>query len=670
MAQGKVIEMNTETKKVIIETSKGKEEYKVGKKIFNERKFEVGDTIIYEIKGPNFDFKRIVSSLENNSISKKQTGNIVKQSKLTKIFSYPYNFVSLGESKNINRKSISENKGNLSGKIKCTLTNLTPLFISGAEGSSNAQHKIETILQDNGNYIIPASSLKGEIRNIVEVITNSCIKNVETERLEKREQAGTRTNIFGLIKRLPNEKMKEDGLIVEAVKIKIHKSVLEGKQPGFYLIKVNKSIGQYIDREGKKTYRRGEKDPNAINDSFVFKKVTEGGTEDAVLWISPNIYGKQYEKIIVKKDFVDKGKGRNFIFSLSEYEDLKYLINQRKERDKDEKERDKKIGIDEIQVNDSIIFEETSGKATHLAFSEIPRLRYKYSPYSLIPKAFQPCSSLKELCFACRLFGTTGNSQEEKKSSDEITAHIGRVFITDARTPNRKEKLSEIVTLKALGEPHPSLARFYLTEGSYDSEGTEIRGRKFYWHHSEKIKYGENYKNYISSITTDEKAKYNSSLSFLKPKNTFEFEVEFKNLTDEELGVLIYSLELEEGLLHKFGKAKAFGFGSSKIEIKELLLKSEDRYINFITSYKNEDCQKYKSIAVKEYILDSKKEIQELKAILSEKNNLDFSKSPFPESHIFDKKTGDINKKRGYNTLNWFMENKDVRLPNILDYKK
>ena len=83
------------------------------------------------------------------------------------------------------------------------------------------------------------------------------------------------------------------------------------------------------------------------------------------------------------------------------------------------------------------------------------------------------------------------------------------------------------------------------------------------------------------------------SLSFLEPNNIFEFEVEFKNLTEEELGVLIYSLELEDGMLHKFGKAKAFGFGSSKIEIKELLLKSQDRYKSFAISYEKEEIKIY-----------------------------------------------------------------------------
>lgn len=648
MAQGKVIGMN-EAEKTITLDKGGKIE--VGKKIFTQKLFEVGDEISYEMKGKNFAFTRKISSIEkesnrttnNRRLDNKNNANIA--SKANKIFSYPYNFVSLGEIKNINRKSIKENIGNLSGKLKCSLANITPLFI-GSGISSGFDHKTEEILKDNGNFIIPASSLKGEIRNIVEVITNSCIKNVETDRLEKRLKAGERPNVFGLIKRLPNEKTGEDGLIVEAVKVKIHKDVLKGKLPGFYPIKVNKKISQHVDKGDKKFFKKGEKDPDAINDFYTFDKITQDGTEDAILWVSADIFGKIYEKILVKKDFVEKGKGRNFIFSLNEYIDLEYLIAQRNERDKEEKDKKKKIDRKEIQVNDPIIFQLDGESAVYLAFSEIPRLRYKYSPYSLIPKEFQPCSSLDNLCFACRLFGTTGNSNEEKKSN-EMTSYMGRVFIADAKCSEKKEKLSEVITMKPLGEPHPSLARFYLTKGSYDDANVSIRGRKFYWHHSDKIKAGENYKSYLKSITMEKGEKYNSSLSFLKPNNIFEFEVEFKNLTEEELGVLIYSLELEDGMLHKFGKAKAFGFGSSKIEIKELLLKSQDRYKSFAISYEKEDKNIYKDIAKEIYVCENKEEIKELKAILAEKNSLDFSKSPFPEFGANNK-----NGEKVFNTLN------------------
>ena len=117
--------------------------------------------------------------------------------------------------------------------------------------------------------------------------------------------------------------------------------------------------------------------------------------------------------------------------------------------------------------------------------------------------------------------------------------------------------------------------------------------------------------------------RFNASLKFLKPDNKFEFEVSFKNLTDEELGVLIYSLELEDNLLHKFGKAKAFGFGSSKITIEKFLLDSKDKYRSFTKTYDEGNKEKYLKIAKDKYLDENRKEIRELKAILNIVNDLD-----------------------------------------------
>ena len=64
----------------------------------------------------------------------------------------------------------------------------------------------------------------------------------------------------------------------------------------------------------------------------------------------------------------------------------------------------------------------------------------------------------------------------------------------------------------------------------------------------------------------------------------------------------------------------------------------------------------------KRYFDENRKNIKELKAILSKTNDLDFSESSFPE---------DINKKGETNSLNWFVNNKKgdrkIVLLSILD---
>ena len=137
---------------------------------------------------------------------------------------------------------------------------------------------------------------------------------------------------------------------------------------------------------------------------------------------------------------------------------------------------------------------------------------------------------------------------------------------------------------------------------------------------------------------------------------------------------MIYSLELETGLLHKIGRAKAFGFGSSKIEIESISLDNDGKYKSFIIEDKSNEINKdfYVLEAKREYKFDEKDEVKELKYILSVNNILDFRKSPFPEDYRRKKSTNEkISQEE--TTLNWFLnkkEKKELFLPTISDYIK
>ena len=594
------------------------------------------------------------------------------------LFSYPYNFVSLGDSQNINRKKREDEEGEkYSGKIKCSLKNLTPIFI-GNKTDEKEEKTLTLKVEGNEKYVIPASTLKGELRNIIEVLTTSCIKNVEEERLDYRGSVGGRTNVFGIIKKFPTA--NDDGIIIEADKVKVNrKKILFNYKPGFYPVKVanNSLVKDYI-RKGKlkPNYKKGEDDPNAINFPDEFKKVQQGGTINAVLWVSSFIPNKKYEKLLIP---AEKGKEKCYSFSKSDYEDLLYLIKQRKENEEKKAPKDREnFYIDELKEGDTIIFEvNEKGKIENFSFSEIPRLRYKISPLDLVPKQFHPCTG-EELCFACRMFGTIGDHSENKngkKKEENIISMSSKIFISDALSIKEKnQNMEDKIALSPLGEPHPSLASFYLEKGTYDNETSQIRGRKFYWHHKEKIKAGTGYRGYLDSIRNQgDNEKVVSTIHFLKPLQNFEFEVAFKDLTDEELGILIYSLELEQDLLHKLGKAKAFGLGSCEIKITDCLLESSEKYTSFVKAYEKLDKDKYLKIAKEKYKLDTdeRNEIEELKAILKSTNNLDFSETAFP----VDVKRDKFGNARGNdeNSLNWFVNKKresNFKLPHILDYNK
>lgn len=695
--KGKVIKMDNSTKEVEIEVKGKREKYTVGKAIFNQKKFQEGDSIEYNLKGKNFEFVKKISSEEmrdtrnNFSNNTKFGGNKHKSKEPVKVKQYPYNFVSLKDEKDVVYKG-ERKLGTNTGKLVCKLVNKTPLFIMGESEQDNKGHTKEWFCREKGITIIPGSSLKGVIRNIIDVLTNSVIRNVEDEKLEQRMGAGKFESVFGIIESLPENGKK--GIIVEAEKIKVKTKEkieigykkFEFKDNGKEFSKKYNAKDGLIERVKLKDsiYNLKETEikikpgvttvEKLITNSKEYKNyLTDNeNSVQGVLWFSSPIYGKIHEKLLIPKK-----NGRKFEFSKEEYEDFKYIIKQRAERIKNGKDINSSTFYYDknLEIGDPLLFEVKDGKmAEHLAFSEIPRLRYKFSPLDLVPEEFRPGDSLKNLSFSERLFGTTGDTtKKDEEKKDELVALSGRVFFEDAK--NYKPKMIDNgnpVTLKAFGEPHPTLTTFYLDniEKNYnENKGVGIRGRKFYWHHKEKI--GKPFSEYRKSVEMPKdkngqnKFAYNSSLELMDINNEFEFNVNFENLTDEELGVLIYAIELEDGLLHKIGKGKAFGFGSCKIEIKEFLLENKDKYKDFLIEPFEKESKKEDYInkaKEKRYFDENRKNIKELKAILSKTNDLDFSESPFPE---------DINKKGETNSLNWFVNNKKgdrkIVLLSILD---
>ena len=135
-----------------------------------------------------------------------------------KVKQYPYNFVSLKDKNDVVDRG-ERKLGTNTGKLVCKLKNKTPLFIMGESEQDSKGHTKEWFYREKGIPIIPASSLKGAIRNVIDVLTNSVIRNVEDEKLEQRIGAGKFESVFGIIESLPEN--GKNGVIVEAEKIKV-----------------------------------------------------------------------------------------------------------------------------------------------------------------------------------------------------------------------------------------------------------------------------------------------------------------------------------------------------------------------------------------------------------------------------------------------------------------
>lgn len=70
----------------------------------------------------------------------------------------------------------------------------------------------------------------------------------------------------------------------------------------------------------------------------------------------------------------------------------------------------------------------------------------------------------------------------------------------------------------------------------------------------------------------------NSIVNLVLDKERFESKIRFENLTEVELGALLFVLDLPEGCAHKLGMGKPLGLGSVKITLKLKIINRTVRY--------------------------------------------------------------------------------------------
>ena len=167
-------------------------------------------------------------------------------------------------------------------------------------------------------------------------------------------------------------------------------------------------------------------------------------------------------------------------------------------------------------------------------------------------------------------------------SKDAGTAYAGHVRFSHARwdgnLPQGKDSPygSEVI-LKILDSPKPPSPALYfrkregnsgyIAKQELDPDKHEIQGRKFYLHHG-----NSSHKPWKTHLGNRKKRlKQKTCITPLHDKLSFSFEVEYDNLTEFELGMLLYALSPNDSFWHKIGMGKPLGLGSVKIGIDEVV---------------------------------------------------------------------------------------------------
>ena len=203
-------------------------------------------------------------------------------------------------------------------------------------------------------------------------------------------------------------------------------------------------------------------------------------------------------------------------------------------------------------------------------------------------KQINPASCLAELSPADRVFGWVN---PEGKGAYKGQLRVSRLELDNPPPPNNGPER----TLAPLSSPKPEYVRFY---GAKDLDGTPFprsdknqgytktagdAGRNDYFTHPDKpegyfdadVMPGKPFKHdsgtYYPEYLSNEKSDQNMTVCGEVPAGTrFSACIQFHNLSDEELGALLWLLTLEEGAYYSLGSGKPFGFGSIRISLASL----------------------------------------------------------------------------------------------------
>lgn len=472
----------------------------------------------------------------------------------------PYTFVR--SKKDVKRfKEIAENEELHTGVISCKLIVKTPLLIpdvekaTGLKDDKNVEYPFMSIgNSENIRYIIPGSSLRGPIRSTYEALTNSCFVTAgSSQNISTRTKAPFEP---GLLMRVDNKLVLKPARAY-LFKVGDYKSNRNDDNKDVWSISTQEELRRKY-KYGETVYFEGR---TSKNGKYFVKKV--GATlKKGYMYIGEYISKKRHESI-----FIADGESN----ILSENLDLAYQklketikiyqnekINKNLTKDQDGIYHH---GYDQVDFESfengkiealpvwykKIKQDETEQNKVYLSFAGIGRYNYEKGMDELLGER-KPCTSRNNLCPACRIFGVTGKNEEKGIASRVRFSDI----IIDKDIEFKKYSLSP------LRSPHPSYLPFYAITSDYnqgyDAEGSDIRGRKFYWHHASENTDINNADTTIEGIKS----------------GIFSFSVYYEDLTETQLKHVLWLLCLGENeedgkYCFKIGHGKPLGYGSVKI---------------------------------------------------------------------------------------------------------
>lgn len=464
-----------------------------------------------------------------------------------------------------------------SGTLDITITAKSPIFIR------DHQHPKE-FCQHNGQYYIPGSSLKGMVRNVLEIMSFSKLdKNSFDDNTYAVRDLSSAKNFYMTQMNLISEPTTQCGWLVKngdkyiiedcGTPGRIHHNQIDYALTTDFSSKFHRdgfektSEYKYNLLDGKiHSIQVGEKyksEANAKYDKREFYKFDKKGQNSAHLIVT----GQPTSRKNTGK--MGDGKGFEFLFfekkgDLNVAKDIfeNFLFAYFNERKTEPKESpDWKYWKKKLYAGEKIpVFFQKNGKQVlHFGLSYLYKLPYKYS----IQDGIDPIHFENRADLAQTIFGYINKDTKE--------ALKGRVQFSHCKAISNIKLLQPRTEI--LGTPrasyYPIYVRQYNTEfKTYMDSDFSIAGRKRYPIHKG---------NKTTKTGNTENENVGTPFTPLADGVIFKGKLRYHNLKKSELGALLSTLTFHNSsnCYHNIGMAKSLGYGKISLKVDGISNKEE-----------------------------------------------------------------------------------------------
>jgi len=493
------------------------------------------------------------------------------------------------------------NEGYLTGEIGYELETIAPLYIRGmAPEKSGGKNGNPDFFAPGKKVKIPGSSIRGMVRNLVEIVSWGKFENFEDRKLFYR-MVGDKSELgenyrATMLNQHDHYSVKVKAGLLKKVGLNyiILPSSPPASHPGFpaiYRVRYDpesrKVAGTDIElrefeykkiffkpvREELHTHYRRLRDGRKIPFKLKYAKVQD------ISLAQQNGFCEGY---LISSGNLGAKKHMHWIITLPDAKNSLTIPDEVVQSYTDDKNRMEQADLLEMLKKDPAgvpcfyLSEQINNQEKVIAFGHtgLFRLPHKHSIGYFRPSSLKDKTGVIDLAEA--IFGVE-------------TKFASRVSFEDALPrEGQDDLLQQPEHPKILASPKPTTFQHYLNQPkgvvtpvkelshwSSDDSKTCLRGYKYYWYRDTQDEKDPNY--WVEQPEKISETRH-TRIQPIRPRVKFEGKIRFINLSPVEIGALLFVLNLPENHYHKLGMGKPLGLGSVKITPKLVLSDRKKRY--------------------------------------------------------------------------------------------